>query len=172
LSNAWLGVSVENQATADERIPLLLQTPAVVRFVSLEPLLESLDISFYLQPHTTTTFAPLTIHNTPALSWVICGGESGPEARPMYPQWARDTRDQCQAAGVPFFFKQWGAWFPRSQWEDNPDLILPDDDCCIEGCNLKIIDDDIMHRVGKKHAGRLLDGVLHEEHPRRKEGRS
>jgi protein gp37 len=94
LPNVWLGVSVEDQATADERIPHLQTTPAAVRFISYEPALDPIDISRYLEPHWT------------AINWVICGGESGPGARPMHPDWARSVRDQCQAAGVPFFFKQ------------------------------------------------------------------
>lgn len=89
--NIWLGVSVENQETADERIPLLIQTPAAVRFISAEPLL-----------------GPIILPSLKSLSWVIAGGESGPCARPMDPDWARSLRDECQTAGVPFFFKQWG----------------------------------------------------------------
>lgn len=168
--NWWFGVSVENQATADERISLLLQTPAAVRFVSLEPLLEAVNLSKWLSldqwlvnPLNQSGPGPVT------LDWVIVGGESGLGARLINPQWARDIRDQCQTASIPFFFKSWGAWFPRSQWQDNPDLILPDDDCCIEGRNLKILNDDIMHRVGKKRAGRLLDGQLWEQYPKGKE---
>jgi len=115
IPNDWLGVSVENQAAADERIPLLLQTPAAVRFISAEPLLGQVDLTGLqhdysdgqhlfinaLKPAST----PIAL---PALDWVICGGESGPGARPMHPDWARGLRDACVAAGVPFFFKQWG----------------------------------------------------------------
>ena len=90
--NIWMGVSVENQKAADERIPHLLDTPAVVRFVSAEPLLGPIDLSPYLSK----------------LDWVIVGGESGPNARKMDPDWVRDIRDQCDRANVPFFFKQWG----------------------------------------------------------------
>lgn len=166
----WLGVSVENQAAADERIPLLLQTPAAVRFVSLEPLLGPVDLTklehdgLYYNALSYDTRWIMQVQPRARLDWVILGGESGPGATPMHPDWARSVRDQCQAAGVPFFFKSWGAWFPRSQWEDNPDLILPDDD--YKGPNLRIIDDEIMHRVGKKRGGRLLDGQLWEEYPR------
>lgn len=92
-SNVWLGVSVENQEAADERIPLLRQTPAAVRFLSCEPLLGGMDISPYLR----------------SVDWVIAGGESGPGARPADLAWFRSLRDQCAAAGVPFFMKQmWG----------------------------------------------------------------
>lgn len=150
-ANVHLGVSVENQEQM-WRTEYLRGTPAAVRFLSLEPLLGPIDLRGELLGGD--------IH------WVIVGGESGPNARLMRPNWARSIRDQCQTAGTPFFFKQWGAWFPRSQWEDNPDLILPDDDCCVEGRNLKIVNGDIMHRVGKKRAGCLMDSVLHKEYPR------
>jgi protein gp37 len=105
LPNVWLGVSVEDQATADERIPLLLATPATVRFLSMEPLLGPVDVFPYIRK---TIGDPLSS----PLDWVIVGGESGPKARPMHPDWARSLRDQCAAAGVPFFFKQWGEWRP------------------------------------------------------------
>jgi protein gp37 len=85
--NIWLGVSVENQTTADERIPILLGTPAAHCWVSIEPML-----------------GPVILRSR--LDWVICGGESGPGARPMDPDWARSVRDQCRDAGVPFFMKQ------------------------------------------------------------------
>jgi len=99
LENIWLGVSVEDQATASERIPLLLQTPAAVRFVSYEPALEWVDLKKYLLP----------TRGRPALDWLICGGESGPGARPFNVEWARSTIAQCKAAGVACFVKQLGA---------------------------------------------------------------
>jgi len=136
LPNVWLGVSAEDQARADERIPLLLETPAAVRFVSCEPLLGPIDLinldhtgaQRKDQAHGISALwrAAAEIGLRTMLDWVICGGESGPVARPMHPDWARSLRDQCQAAGVPFFFKQWG---------------------------------------GKKRAGRLLDGVEHNAFP-------
>lgn len=97
LPNVWLGASVENQAAADERISLLYETPAAVRFLSCEPLIGPVDLTEYL-------LDPLM----PLVDWVIAGGESGPGARPMRADWARGLRDQCAQAGVPFFFKQWG----------------------------------------------------------------
>jgi protein gp37 len=100
--NVWLGVSAERQREADERIPYLLATPAAVRFVSAEPLLGPLDIIRYMPDPTEN--CPQT-----RLDWVIVGGESGPRSRSMRPSWALDIRDQCTRAGVPFFFKQWGA---------------------------------------------------------------
>jgi protein gp37 len=110
-SNVWLGVSCEDQQTADERIPLLLQTPAAVRFISAEPLLGPIDARRYLPviARPREAISEVAASRTPRndrLDWVICGGESGPHARPMHPTWARSIRDQCQAAGVPFFFKQ------------------------------------------------------------------
>lgn len=90
--NVWIGVSVENQVWADERIPALASVPAAVRFLSCEPLLKQVDLAGHLE----------------SISWVILGGESGPKARPMNPEWVELIRDQCVAAEVPFFFKQWG----------------------------------------------------------------
>lgn len=130
LPNLWLGVSCERQQEADERIPLLLQTPAAIRFISAEPLLGPIDLRKW----------HLSI---PHLDWVIVGGESGHNARPMHPQWARDIRDQCAAAGVAFFMKQWGGWAPG------------DGDCAGQQS----------YKVGKKAAGRLLDGREWNEFP-------
>ncbi len=95
LPNVWLGVSVENQKMADERIPVLLQTPAAVRFISAEPLLGPVMLDL-----------PPIRFNERELDWVICGGESGPGARPMHPDWARGLMQQCKAASVAFFMKQ------------------------------------------------------------------
>jgi protein gp37 len=105
LPNVWLGVSVENQATADERIPLLLQTPAAVRFLSCEPLLGPVDLAHVIDPHWPDA---LNVNAFRGIDWVIAGGESGPDFRPMDLDWARSLRDQCQAAGVAFHFKQHG----------------------------------------------------------------
>ena len=92
--NIWLGTSVESQYWANRRIPALAQVPAAVRFLSCEPLLRAVDLSLPLQDGL--------------LQWVIAGGESGPKARPMNPDWVRVIRDDCAQADVPFFFKQWG----------------------------------------------------------------
>ena len=152
LRNVWLGVLIENQKAADERIPLLLQTPAAVRFISAEPLLGPIKLGYSLLDGTTHEFGE-TVHYR-GLDWVICGGESGPGARPMHPDWARSLRDQCAAAGVPFFFKQWGEWT----------ATYP------QGVNLASRAETYEHgkyfyRVGKKAAGCLLDGVEHKEFP-------
>ena len=108
LPNVWLGVSIEDQETADERIPLLLQTPAAVRWVSAEPLLESIEINFALKSHMDRLG---NWREGPGLAWVVCGGESGSHSRPMHAEWARKLQDDSAAAGVPFFMKQLGAAF-------------------------------------------------------------
>ena len=114
-SNLALGVSIEDQATADKRIPLLLQTPAAKRFVSFEPALGPVNLC-------TSGGLWSDMNNQPVknghsighgIDLVIMGGESGPKARPMHPDWARSMRDQCASAGVPFHFKQWGEWAPN-----------------------------------------------------------
>jgi protein gp37 len=125
LPNVWLGVSTENQAAADERIPLLLQTPAAVRFISAEPLIGPIRIRLYLP--WSPAAAP-----TPRLDWVITGGESGKDHRPFDPQWAKDIRDQCVAAGVAFFHKQSGGPRPGmgteldgQEWHQFPKVAVP-----------------------------------------------
>lgn len=157
--NVWIGTTVEDQARADERIPELLKIPARVRFLSCEPLLEAVDLRLSRadrivhQMEKCDTF-PGFAHSgkRSRIDWVICGGESGTKARPMQPDWARGLRDQCRAAGVPFFFKQWGehAWAFSDDDEDEP---MP------AGSPPKPI------RVGKAAAGRKLDGVEHSAFP-------
>jgi len=112
LPNVWLGVSVEDQATADERIPLLLQTPAAVRWISAEPLLGPINFDSDLRDglHALGCGDKDCSCGDRGIDWLVVGGESGPQARPMHPDWVRSLRDQCQSAGVPFFFKQWGEW--------------------------------------------------------------
>jgi protein gp37 len=117
IPNLWLGVTAENQKRADERIPILLQIPAAVRFVSIEPMLEPVDMNKYLYPQRlcdghSAWQCDEDCPRRPGLDWVICGGETGPGARPMHPDWVRDLRDQCVRTGVPFFFKQWGEFAP------------------------------------------------------------
>lgn len=128
-SNIWIGVSCENQATADERIPPLLHTPAAVRWISAEPLLGPIDLraSTYgagLERPSPRIQVRQLSHPAAALDWVIVGGESGPNARPMHPDWARSLRDQCRAAGVPFFMKQMGGPVKRSMPAIPPDLLV------------------------------------------------
>lgn len=108
LRNVWLGVSVENQETADARIPLLLDTPAAVRFISYKPALGPVDLSEYLSPFYAgiRNGGVYERDDRTTLDWIICGGESGPGARPMDPAWARTVRDDCFAEDTPFFMKQ------------------------------------------------------------------
>lgn len=130
LPNLWLGVTVCNQQEADEKIPILLQTPAAKRFVSIEPMLGAMDLTRLNIPKGTRHIGNGDVLNgvkgclgvdrsgyefwrTPTLDWVICGGETGDNARPMNPEWVRSLRDQCVNAGVPFFFKSWGEYTPN-----------------------------------------------------------
>ena len=163
LDCVWLGVSVEDQTTADLRIPALLQTPATVRWISAEPLLGPVDLRGFVDrwheydgdicewgrcrraavavrrdfthedPHYLSMLPVCELHR--GLDWVVVGGESGPGARPMHPEWARSLRDQCASVGAPFFFKQWGEWGQDGR------------------------------RVGRRAAGDLLDGVQHHAWP-------
>lgn len=158
-----LGVSCEDQAAADERIPYLLRTPAVCRMGSFEPLLGPIKgLWKWVARGRPCGGGPIVNmsrpweepHEIPGLDWVIVGGESGPGARPMRAEWARVLRDQCALAGVPFFFKQWGAWLPACQ---------DGRECGSGGAVLNCSDGPI--RVGKKAAGRLLDGRVWDERP-------
>ncbi|RVD13946.1 MAG: phage Gp37/Gp68 family protein [Mesorhizobium sp.] len=220
LANVWLGVSAERQQEADERIPELLATPAAIRFVSAEPLLGPIDFTrlrppvdkqrwgfpnidalrgtWFVDGHRTEEESPF--EHALRLDWIIVGGESGPDARPMHPAWARSIRDQCAAADVPFFFKQWGEWVPICAMDDgqsdryfdppperDPEAIRR---CRIGQCimhadgerfdldqwsrNLSkrathafTTGNHAMHmfKVGKKAAGRMLDGVEHNGMP-------
>ena len=162
-SHIWLGVSAENQQAADERIPLLLQTPAAVRFVSCEPLLGLIDL-FDVDGNIAQSMPERSLFPADLIDWVIVGGESGPGARPMHPNWARSLRDQCQAAGVPFFFKQWGAWIPMSMDEawKYPNIGM------VESGIPQQMDPTYvrMAHIGKGQAGRELDGREWSEWPR------
>lgn len=168
--NVWLGVSVEDQARADERIPELLATPAAVRFISAEPLLGPIDISPWIDPAIEH---PLI--DDPRIVWVIVGGESGPGARPMHPDWARSLRDQCQAAGVAYFFKQHGEWIDADArrahgfyerldhpmtWSEAGALAREQGVPCEHQS-----DGSTLMRVGKRAAGRQLDGREWSEFP-------
>jgi len=180
--NVWLGVTITNQTEAERDIPKLLEVPARVRFLSMEPLLGPGDIVPYIH---------CDVGNK--VDWVIVGGESGPGARPMHPDWVRSLRDQCGAAGVPFLFKQWGEWKPIGQMEESEHQALyrsnvkakpHENQDCLDDCYGRscTVPDTIVHfdgsmhgvtepmaflhgtgamhtfKVGKKAAGRLLDG--------------
>lgn len=159
LKNVWLGVSVEDQKTADERIPLLLQTPAAVRFVSIEPMLGPVKLQGwdgnFSRHYLNHDFIEDKATRGP-LDWVICGGESGPGARPVHPDWVRSIRDQCQMAQVPFLFKQWGEWLGTYPDDPKPEGKL---DCYIWNGGIA------SWRLGKKKAGRLFDGVEWNQYP-------
>lgn len=207
LPNVWLGVSVEDQKRADERIPDLLATPAAVRWISAEPLLGPLSLESWLAPEVFCQScddgdgygnrcnsksipreeqcpfiravqiitehgpyengAPYAVtSDTMKLDWVVAGGESGHNARPMHPDWARSLRDQCASAGVPFLFKQWGEYHPADQVK-NPEQLAKTGDM---GTALRTgaavtFDDQWTWKIGKKSAGRLLDGVEHNGYP-------
>jgi len=218
LPNVWLGVSAEDQQTADERIPLLLETPAAKRVVSIEPALGPVDIGMskhwpsrwvrlswtvrsdlpFIKPvaiaepgiyraesnrhgalsvmteNILLGIKPDEFKCLPKLDWVIMGGESGPNARAMHPDWAKSVRDQCQAAGVPFFFKQWGEWALKGAVEAKSHdfgVLTHEGEWFAKttGWNGRSEDPDTheayMVNVGKKNAGRLLDGREWNEVP-------
>lgn len=175
LDNVWLGVSIEDQAAAELRIPALYDTPAAVRFLSCEPLLGPIDLTRWLDTPLVcgcggepggATFgcsAECMQRESPGIDWVIAGGESGPGARPMHPNWARVLRDQCGSAGVAYFFKQWGEWRPSGaiglgSVDPSRSIIVgpPQDE---HGCGLELV------RIGKHKAGRELDGRTWDEFP-------
>lgn len=143
LPNLWLGVSAEDQLRWNERTADLREVGAAVQWVSCEPLL-----------------GPI-VGDMRGIDWVVVGGESGPRARPMHPDWARSLRDQCASAGVAFLFKQWGEWHPMGQQLADGSVNAMD----------KGEHPDRWHaptlsvRIGKVRAGRLLDGVLHDGYP-------
>jgi len=193
LPNVIVGVTAENQQTADERIPVLLQTPAAVRFVSCEPLLgpinlTSIPAATWGEEFGGPDYRGITLSaldggrstDTPwHLNWVIVGGETGPGARPMHPNWVRSLRDQCQASGTAVWFKSWGAWRPLKGsgaraptpvgfWAQHADpyannlYTAPDGQSFIEGvCS----HGEHMARVGPKRADNILDGRTWEQLP-------
>lgn len=161
LPNVWSLVSISTQADAAAFVPELVATPAAIRGVSAEPLLAPIDL-------TNIQFR--------AIDWVIAGGESGPDARPMHPDWARSLRDQCQVAGTAFFFKQWGAWTPGENIASAP--VRTEHAARWFGDNWQFYnvtsrqseemhrdDQPDLYRVGKARAGRLLDGRTHDNWP-------
>jgi len=195
-NNVWLGVSIENQAVANERIPLLLQAPVTVRFVSCEPLLGPVNLEriepkgkdAFIHSLSGTVSVPFTVlDNRPKLNWVIVGGESGPRARPMHPDWASSLRDQCRAEGVPFFFKQWGEFREVRRYNSWPKyrdtvgevakaigtthsgraalLNIDGSDLVNGGPDHKFFPISHLKRVGKKEAGRELGGRTWDEIP-------
>jgi protein gp37 len=167
--NIWLGVSVEDQDTAAERIPILLDTPAAVRFISYEPAIAQMKLKWEWvsggkpcgggpQVNLSRPWEPPT--SKPKLDWVICGGESGPGARPLHPAWADHLCKQCESAGIPFFFKQWGEWAPLGHFTAPANRLFSQR---IE------LDGYTFLKAGKKIAGRKLAGVEYNEFPTARE---
>lgn len=164
LPNVWLGVTVENQKYID-RIYNLLSIPAKIHFISVEPMLGEVDLECFPETGCPNDF----IEN---LDWVICGGESGHNARPMHPDWVRSLKDQCEGANVPFFFKQWGEWSEvgecgfsyddEKHYNDRTSRILN-----IEGGHGFHGENAIyVKKVGKKNSGCLLDGKEYKQFPK------
>lgn len=171
--HVWMGTSVGDQKSADTRIPILLSIPAKVRFLSCEPLLGPVELSLALQGWDVRPTQPNgdpEQFETPIIDWVIVGGESGANARPMHPNWVRDIRAQCYTAGVKFFFKQWGEWAPAEQTDKtvSVELAQPSDiknPAWHQFDATELRHRQLMARVGKKAAGRTLDGKLWDEIP-------
>lgn len=189
----WLGVSVEDQPRADERIPDLLATPAAMRFLSCEPLLGPVDLTNLDGParasgaHGWSAIWKGNAIGRPWIDWVIVGGESGPRARPAHPDWIRSLRDQCAAAEVPFFFKQWGEYLPAGQSLPGYGKVhgatavrpgrmklhyggapqqAPEHAFAEHGVDFaSLTDGRLTFRVGKAAAGAMLDGREHREFP-------
>lgn len=152
--NVWLGTTVENQKYADKRVPALLRCRGLspVLFLSCEPLVGPVRLDSSPQAGPPRWLTGEIDHGDPTIDWVITGGESGPGARPAHPDWYRSLRDQCDAAGVPFHFKQWGEWASVSEVEG-------------DGAHHRFPDGATVRRVGKKNAGRELDGKVHDGCP-------
>lgn len=177
VTKVWLGISLVNQDEAERDIPKLLAVPAKRIFLSCEPLLAEINLR-QLRGHngcTPISYDALSGSSSNTtwgiikdklpdrfgfgkVDWVIAGGESGPGARPMHPDWARSLRNQCQAAGAPFFFKQWGDWVHELQPEAPASLPAKEK-------RFEWPDGFMSVRVGKKAAGRILDGRPHDEYP-------
>lgn len=160
--NIRVGATAEDQRRLDERMPWLVAIP-LPNFVSVEPMLSEINLRL-------GSWWPSGI------DWVICGGESGGEARPMHPSWARSVRDQCAAAGVPFLFKQWGEWAPGECADFTPtrteltaewlgDKWMFGSLTPRESEDLHRDDEPDLYRLGKKRAGRLLDGIEWSQMP-------
>lgn len=165
--NVWLGTTAENQAEADRRIPHLLAVPAAKRFLSMEPLLGAVDLT---RVSGKAGFDPHWCMRKAGLHWIIAGGESGPKARPSHPDWFRSLRDQCQAAGVPFFFKQHGAWVADDQRDAEGRLVREfwtgsgaDGQGGLHWWPHGAVEWSV--RLRKRDAGATLDGRAHTEVP-------
>lgn len=189
-ANVWLGATVVDQAEADRDVPVLMQLPAGRRFLSIEPMLGRVDLCEQLGmwwnqtmgcfESTSARFNHNGYGGSIGIDWVIAGGESGPDARAMHPDWVRSLRDQCRGAAVPFLFNQWGEWTEfdadglpgvRVAREGEPEFEDQADQCeafiSLDGTMVRSIQEmgrggvryRGLIRPGKKAAGRLLDGV-------------
>lgn len=156
-ANVWIGTTVEDQKRADERIPYLQAIDAPVRFLSCEPLLGPIDLLYAAFNGADSLTA---MHR---IDWVIGGGESGHGARPTHPDWARDLRDQCFNAGVPFMWKQWGDLLPACQIgaNDRPSARRTVSVPSPHNPRKR----NTYYKLGKAHTGRLLDGRTWDEFP-------
>lgn len=190
--NAWAGTSVEDQKTADRRTPELLKVPAAIRFLSCEPLLGPVDLSRWIGEMDCAScrvrfwgdtcpicgikdgedemgmvgFAENAVTPYENIHWIIAGGESGTDARPMHPDWAQSLRVQCAEAGVPFFFKQWGEWIQGRDLEDyrlgqfHGETVEVEQRSNPDQCTRITL-----CKAGKRVTGRILDGRTHDEYP-------
>lgn len=162
--NIWLGATICNQEEADRDIPKLLSIPAVKRFVSIEPMLGNIILqSRCKRDHNNDGDCDKHPDGCPRIDWVICGGESGSNARPMNPDWVRSLRDQCAETGTPFLFKQWGAWCAGEYQESGRIAMQNNRPSPTKGA----IDFNgvPIYKIGKNHSGRTLDGVIYNEFP-------
>lgn len=173
----WLGVTAENQEQANKRVPVLLQIPASIHFVSIEPMLSNIFLDDWMIPTCKkcngSGSLPIsgggiacpdclnTVNGqgwlNSQIDWVICGGESGHKARPIHPYWVESIKHQCKVTKTPFFFKQWGAWIHKEQ--------ISDFDKIKDNFKNHVVIDNF-HKLGKKKAGRLLDSKEHNEMPK------
>lgn len=184
--NVWIGTTVENQEWADKRIPALLEIPAKVRFLSCEPLLGPVNLEG--MEYFTAKLGKYPFNLPPehrssvliAIHWVIAGGESGGKARPSHPDWFRSMRDQCAAACVAYFFKQWGEWCPATEEFGVTGHVMPDSGTmpCGKPAAWVGLNGNMqcpsstglngafaMARIGSKHTGRKLNGIEHSAFP-------
>jgi protein gp37 len=175
-THIWLGTSCEDQKTADERIPYLLQVPAAIRFLSCEPLISSVSICQSVTVYMFHEYGSFqSTYFGDKIQWVICGGESGHKARPMHPDWVKRLRAECKTANVPFFFKQWGEYIPNRSLPDeltsnHKSIWLSDDSGTLTNPDLDTVmgrSMELMVNVGKHKSGNSLSGKQHLEFPTR-----
>ena len=158
--NVWIGVSVEDQKTANERIPILLKIPSTIRFLSCEPLLGDINIADATK--TSVIAKGFSYLNFQTIDWVIVGGESGKNARPMHPDWAISIKNQCKAANVPFFFKQWGEWGKIKPGQIGKPYF-PNKLASVDDGNKNFVE---MVKYGKHNTGNELHGNIYQEFPK------